>query len=364
MNRLDYDLHSRILVSLAGVLADTRAKTTDVEIERLVSKCPDVTLLPIDDMTILTPFQVIKGRMTNRYQQTLDALVKYAVKTNEVSQIELLPRILSYLKHLPAYGWDDIILTKGTTTPDNVTYNLVYGLLNIAHQRPEHAELIYETLWSYGRCIIDLIDTYNNSDFTVSFILPSLAGLARALQLSPYLYKPEQLQAIYLNMQPLLVDRTLTNINLATDTCLSECDKEAYSRRVLSSYWEAGMPLSSNRVIHDFLITLRNVTARMIASSSPVHETVTPKEFRKLHLTTNIESAWSELMKKTAEGIRPEDRQWTDLDRTLDKNLRSIYVFSLGYFDDIRKYAERRETEGKTWSPRSYMKEIMGTSLV
>lgn len=310
-----------------------------------------------------------------------------------------MPRILSYLKHLPAYGWDDFILTKGnvvcfskknltntcekgTTTPDNVTYSLVYGLLNIAHQRPEHADLIYETLWSYGRCIIDLIDTYNNSklystyfiyfftyqkkkgDFTVSFILPSLAGLARALQLSPYLYKPEQLQAIYLNMRPLLVDKTLNKINLATDTCLSECDKEAYSRRVLANYWEAGMPLSSNRLIHDFLIILRNVTARMFASSSPVHETVTPKEFKKLHLTTNIESAWSELMKKTAEGIRPEDSEWTDLDRALDKHLRSIYVFSLGYFDDIRKYAERRETEGKAWSPRSYMKEIMGTSLV
>lgn len=191
-----------------------------------------------------------------------------------------------------------------------------------------------------------------------------MAGLARALQVSPYLYKPAQLQAIYVNMQPLFVDQTLDNINHATETCLRECDRNSYSRRVLASYWEAGMPLSSNRIIHDFLIILRNVTARVIASYSPTKETVSQNEMKRLHLTVNIENAWSDLMKKAAEGVRPEDSQLDELDRRLDENLRGIYVISLGYFDDIRKYAEKRENEGKTWSPGSYMKEIMGTSLV
>lgn len=50
---------------------------------------------------------------TFRYQQTLDALIKYAVSANEARQVELVPRILSYLKHLPAYHWDDLILSKG-----------------------------------------------------------------------------------------------------------------------------------------------------------------------------------------------------------------------------------------------------------
>jgi hypothetical protein len=47
----------------------------------------------------------------------------------------------------------------GYTTPDIVTYNLISGLLEIAFQRSEYEEIIYETLWNYGRCIIDLIDT-------------------------------------------------------------------------------------------------------------------------------------------------------------------------------------------------------------
>lgn len=196
------------------------------------------------------------------------------------------------------------------------------------------------------------------------FILPSLAGLARALQVSPYIFKPAQLQKICENMQPLIVDQTLDNIRNAIATCLQESDEESYSRRVLASYWEAGMPLSANRIIHDLLIILRNVTARVIALSTPSPEKISQKELNKLHLTTNIEGAWSGLMKKAAEGITPQDDKLNEMDKKLNKNLRGIYVMSLGYFDDIRKYAEKRENEGKRWSPDSYMKEIMGTSLV
>jgi phosphatidylinositol 4-kinase len=105
-------------------------------------------------------------------------LIKYAVSANESRQVELVPRILSYLKHLPAYEWDDVILLKGnysikflgesithyakligSTTPDIVTYNLVSGLLEIAYYRSEFTEKIHETLWNYGRCIINLMDS-------------------------------------------------------------------------------------------------------------------------------------------------------------------------------------------------------------
>ncbi|CAO3618813.1 unnamed protein product [Mucor hiemalis] len=201
------------------------------------------------------------------------------------------------------------------------------------------------------------------ADYTVSFILPSLAGLARALQVSPYLYKPVQLQSICENMHPLIVNQTLDNIRNAIDTCLSDHDEDSYSRRVLANYWEAGMPLSSNRIIHDLLIILRNVTARVIAITKPSKGSVDKNDLKKLHLTTNIENAWSDLMKKTAGGVRPQEIDAGEMDKKLYKNLRGIYVMSLGYFDDIKKYAEKRENEGKAWSRDAYMKEIMGTSL-
>lgn len=61
--RFDRDLHSRILVSLASVLADSRAKTTADEVERLLSKCPTIPLLSIENSTIVTPDQGSIGRM-------------------------------------------------------------------------------------------------------------------------------------------------------------------------------------------------------------------------------------------------------------------------------------------------------------
>lgn len=281
--------------------------------------------------------------------------------------MELAPRILSYLKHLPVYAWDQHIMTAGSTLPDTVTYSLVSGLLEVAHQCSELREPIYSTLWNYGKCIIQLMDEMDNA-YTVSFILPSLAGLARALQVSPYLYKAYQLEALCEYMQPLIVDKTLDNIRIAIDSCLTTCDAEAYSRQVLASYWEAGIPLSANRIIHDLLIILRNVTARVIAVSRPTHEQQQQQQqhahisLHKLHLTTtNIESAWSDLMIKVAQGVGSQSGG--DTDKKLNKNLRGIYVMSLGYFHDIKNYAVKRENEGKKWSLDAYMKEIMGTSL-
>ncbi|KAI8370193.1 hypothetical protein BD560DRAFT_119533 [Blakeslea trispora] len=57
MNGLDYDLHSRILVSLASVLADSRAKTTTDEVAQLLSKCPEIPLVDMTDLNIVTSLQ-------------------------------------------------------------------------------------------------------------------------------------------------------------------------------------------------------------------------------------------------------------------------------------------------------------------
>ncbi|KAI8973784.1 hypothetical protein BDF20DRAFT_672088 [Mycotypha africana] len=126
-------------------------------------------------------------------------------------------------------------------------------------------------------------------------------------------------------MQPLIVDKTLESMRKAIESSLNEDDSNAYTRHVLANYWETGVPLSSNRIIHDLLIILRNVTARVITLSKPNNGKSTDTfDSKKLYRTTNIEAAWSDLMKKVAEGIRPQDNQLTEVDKKLNKNLRGI----------------------------------------
>lgn len=71
IHSLDFDLHSQILMGLAEVLADSRAKATNSDIDRLLSKCPDVPLdTPQDDKTIFTRAQKPNlGLMVNRWKQ-------------------------------------------------------------------------------------------------------------------------------------------------------------------------------------------------------------------------------------------------------------------------------------------------------
>lgn len=201
-------------------------------------------------------------------------------------------------------------------------------------------------------------------NFTVTFILPSLAGLSRALQLSPFVFRPNQLLALCHNTQFLIRDEILDGIRSAITACLKEHDPYAYSRRILQKYWEDGVPLSSNRVVYDLLIILRNVTARVIANTEPQPDATSPcpavETLKKLHLTRDVEHAWSELMRKMASGGRPASSNDPEKDALLNKNMRSVYVTSLGYYEDIRKYAQ----DGQKWAPDAYMQEIMGTSLV
>lgn len=187
-----------------------------------------------------------------------------------------------------------------------------------------------------------------------------MAGLSRALQLSPYLYRPNQLLALCKNTQPLIRDDILDLIRISITSCLRDAEGTAYSRRVLARYWEDGIPLSSNRVIHDLLIVFRNVLARVLTHMQPSKETVTPlvvskERFSKLYLPQDIEEIWSNLMQQP---VKHEEEP------TLSKSLKLVYLMSLGYFEDIRKFAEKSIQEGRKWAPDAYMQEIMGTSLV
>ncbi|CDS12547.1 hypothetical protein LRAMOSA04741 [Lichtheimia ramosa] len=350
-------------MGLAEVLADSRSKATASEVDKLVSKCPIVPILDDKEKTIFTrQDKPDLGVMTQRSQQSVAALVKYAVNAKEERQLELLPRLLSYVRHLPAYEWKEVVLGRGLPPADAITYSLVSGLLEIGFKVPDVYHHITEVLWSYGESIIKLMKQ-GDVELTVSFILPSLAGLSRALQLSPFLFRANQLLALCHNTQFLIQDETLDHIRTAITTCLKEHDATSYSRRVLNKYWEDGTPLSSNRVVYDLLVILRNVTTRVIADSHPDPSTTTTLSTtagsKKFHLTRDVEHAWSELMKKTASGVRPTAASDAEKDELLNKNMRTIYVTSLGYYEDIKKYAN----EGEKWAPDAYMQEIMGTSL-
>lgn len=195
--------------------------------------------------------------------------------------------------------------------------------------------------------------------------MPSLAGLSRALQLSPYLYRPNQLLALCKNTQPIIRDDTLELIRVSITSCLRDAEGTAYSRRVLARYWEDGIPLSSNRVIHDLLIIFRNVLVRVLAHSQPTTSTpivVAAQKFAKLHLPHDIEDIWSSLMQEPAKAIHPTEA--SNKDMLLNKSLKHVYLMSVGYFEDIHRFAEKSVQEGRKWAPDAYMQEIMGTSLV
>jgi hypothetical protein len=54
-------------MSLAGVLADSRAKTSTDELERLLQKCPDISIIPIEDTITKTPSETTAvGRMVRK----------------------------------------------------------------------------------------------------------------------------------------------------------------------------------------------------------------------------------------------------------------------------------------------------------
>jgi phosphatidylinositol 4-kinase len=192
-----------------------------------------------------------------------------------------------------------------------------------------------------------------------------LAGLFRALQLSPFLYKPNQLLALCKNTQPLIRDDILDLIRVSITSCLKDAEGTAYSRRVLARYWEDGVPLSSNRVIHDLLIVFRNTLTRVLAHAEPTLNSVTPitvpvEKLSKLYLPHDIEDLFSSLLQEPAQ----KPKQVSEKDKLLYKSLKHVYLMSLGYYEDIRKFAEKSTQEGKKWAPDAYMQEIMGTSLV
>ncbi|ORX46095.1 hypothetical protein DM01DRAFT_1339741 [Hesseltinella vesiculosa] len=349
---LDADLHSRILLGLAEVLADSKAKATDDEVDKLLSKCPPLPLDKLNDDTIYTRGSLEKvGTMTRRSEQTVAALVKYVTNATEERQLQLVPRLLGYVRYLTVYDWEPVTLNRGPPPPDAITFSLVSGLLEIGYKLPSVYERVTSTLWKYAGSLMEQLNL--DVEYTITFILPSLAGLSRALQVSPYLFRPNQLVILCNNTQSLINDKLLEQVNTSISTCLKDHDISVYSRRVLARYWELGMPISSNRVLYDWLLVLRNVCARVMAGADPAKATPL-KPHRKNHWMDTIEAPWSTLMQQpiTAASV-PE----------LTASLRPVYATAIGYFEEICQFAEKQRQNGEKWTPDAYMHEIMAISL-
>ncbi|KAI8342828.1 hypothetical protein BC941DRAFT_509709 [Chlamydoabsidia padenii] len=339
-------LHSRILSKLADTLSKTEEHTDDA-INRFISKCPPVPndIPATDDKTIFTrhdkpPFQWV---MTTRCQEALEALIEYTIRACPNQQRKLLPRLLNYVRYLQVYDWSAI--TQVSILPDVTTYQLFSGLLCIGACLPDTHSTISSLLWSYKMSLLEEISGDQlDAEYTICFILPSLIGTTRALQLSPFVSTTLQLNQIYDNIHYFTQQKLLTNLQ----TIISP-DTNDKTRRVLAKYWDQGEPLTSNRIIYDVMILFRNILARNLASSDTPLFTllqVGPGS----HLTGGITQAWTRLL-STPVTLRTNDWQRTE------KNLKAMYVTSMDYYQDLRN---QFNTGG---SRPCYSMEIMGTCL-
>lgn len=64
---------------------------------------------------------------------------------------------------MSSHHFADLLLIE-PTLPDSLTFSIVSGLLDIAHQLTELQENIYQTLWNYARCIISLTEATDSKN--------------------------------------------------------------------------------------------------------------------------------------------------------------------------------------------------------
>ncbi|KAI8581455.1 hypothetical protein K450DRAFT_233176 [Umbelopsis ramanniana AG] len=351
MNSLDFDLHARILSKLAETLADSRAKTTNDELARLKQKCTPLTSDNLDQ-TLRKQNGNSAIVVTYRGQQGIKSLAKFASAASPEIQRETLPTLISYLRHLPAYEWEHIVKAKGPLPQESLTYVLVQTLLEIGYKLTDEYESINAALWEYAEVLLRGLES-RNVEYTVGFLLPSLAGLSKALQESPYLYRQNQLLHIIQNTQPLIQNETLDHVRYAIDTCISERQSDDYCREIAKKYWDDKQPLSNNRLIYDLLVILRNVTGRMVTGQEPT----------KGQKALNFTDTCNILADSASKIMRPSSADASEKDQQLSKAMRGVYVMSLGYYEDVKELDNSTSSEIKASSSEAYMAGIMASSL-
>lgn len=93
----------------------------------------------------------------------MSALVKYAAQTTEERQLQLLPRLLSYIRHLAVYEWEPVTLSRGPPPSDAITFALVAGLLEISYKCPSEYDRITSALWRYAETLMQQISDSGKS---------------------------------------------------------------------------------------------------------------------------------------------------------------------------------------------------------
>ncbi|KAI8142097.1 hypothetical protein BJV82DRAFT_617170 [Fennellomyces sp. T-0311] len=351
-------LHGRILQSLSNVLADSRSAAADNEIELLLASCPSVPMHSgFGIFTREDAPETTVGTMTIRDLESLRALVNFACTASELDP-QIIVRLIAYIRYLPVFQWQEppFSLSPLPALVDTATYTLASGLLELAYKNPVMEENINAVLWALAETITELI-LQHDVDYTISFALPAFAGLLRAYQLSRYIFRPDQFMSVWISSHDLINDNVLDAVRKSISACLESDTADMASRHILSNYWNARMPLSSNRMICDLLIIWRNCLARIVsncgATTGPQEDRFCP-DYADMYLTTRIKEPWTKLMERTQHDTPPEE-----LSRELVQKLNGTYVMSLGYYVDAKDYLQEHGVQGKD----GYMREIMGLGL-
>lgn len=186
-----------------------------------------------------------------------------------------------------------------------------------------------------------------------------MAGLSKALQRSPYLFRQNQLLSIIQNTQPLIHNETLDHVRYALDKCVGERGPDDYSRQIAKKYWDEQQPLSNNRLIYDLMVILRNVTARMVVGQEPKAHLS-----KKEHSAQTFQDTCRMLVDRESVLTRPSSEDASEKVNQLSKAMRGAYVMSLGYYEDVKKLDSSTSSELKSQTSEAYMPEIMASSLV
>ncbi|CAO3624867.1 unnamed protein product [Cunninghamella blakesleeana] len=404
-------LHSRILSKLADTLSKLDNDINKDDLQRFSSKCPLLpkSNFPIDSNTILTrtdmnSVNVIK--MTKRNAEALSAFIKYTLSISQPPTIEIMMKIMNYVRCLQVYEWEFQLNSEVPALPETVTYQLFYCLIYLSRKIPEQYPNIVNLLVSYTESLYDQFsDIDMDVDHTICFLFPSLLGVFGALQNSPYFNTEIQLDRFNFHIRSMTKQQTMENIKNAITTCINRNDinnntddnnngimneSASTSRLLLKIYWENDVPLTPNRIIYDSLVVIRNILARIAVNEDTnfnnhcldFNDWFCYGKFRKKsHLTCNIERIWTELMKNTANiklsvplssskinnscdlNNSNENENVIDEERNR-KNMRALYVSSVGYYHDVRDNLKMMEINGiEDRSETFYLTGIMGISL-
>ncbi|KAI9318972.1 hypothetical protein BX666DRAFT_1921765 [Dichotomocladium elegans] len=358
------NLHGLILHGLSSVLSDSQSIDADHAMNILIAACP-----PIPDasaaqgISISAETNTPVGKMTQRSFDSLDALAQFFKRCNSLSESHI-DQLLTYLQHLPLYTWEKPVIVECPSLPDAVTHTIVSALLEVAEKNDAALATISKEIWAYYTIILGILESSEiDVDSKVGFAIPSLTGWFRAMQSSRTLSQDHQIASVWghcrmLTQGPPVLDL----IRKAIKHCLATDHDSAYTRRLLRAYWDAGTPLSNNRIIHDFLIVLRNGLMRNI-SRVCTDEWVKPKpctpSYTAIYTYHELADAWDTLVE---EKLHLEKKSLQKPSAEFARCLSAIYVASLGLYQDVKEYMLTKG-EDKRAVQDGYLTAIVGLSL-